>query len=241
MAWAVLIWIVGFSEPRLQIIAQFHAFLFIVMTQKVKTSTASKIKSMYQSGLTELSYEELEELSLIPGDDLFIAPNLLLEKQYMFKLYTIRLSDTKKDPDGKLLDEHVDYKSIISALNDFKISKKTLKDSNEITLNKSLERHFRKYFVNAHMSSGKQRSYFDLVIGNMNHVIEIKLARALKSTSQMQKAIGQIGGYKSEIKNNNLILLVIGEISDTQDKNILHIQNYVEKDLSCKFYFLEAN
>ena len=141
---------------------------------------------MYQSGLNELSYEDLEELSLTPGDDILIEPNLLLEKQYMFKQYTLRLLDKKKDPDGKLLDEHVDYKSIISALSDFKISKKTLKDNNEVKLNKFLEKHFRNYFVNAHMSSGKQRSYFDLVIGNMSYVIEIKLAMALKNTGQMQ-------------------------------------------------------
>jgi hypothetical protein len=74
----------------------------------------------------------------------------------------------------------------------------------------------------------------------MNYVIEIKLAKALKNIGQMQKAIGQIDGYKEEVKNNNLILLVIGEKIDRQDRNILYIKNDVENKKDCKFYFLEA-
>ena len=210
------------------------------MKQKIKPTIATKIKSMYQSGIEELSFEEAKNMGIDVGDHISIEPNLLLEKQYYFLAYTIKLSDLKKDLEGRWLDQYVDFKKIIIALNEFKISKKVLSDTKEVVLNKSLERHFKKYFVSAHMSSGKQRSYFDLVIGNMNYVIEIKLARALKNTGQMQKAIGQIDGYKNEVKDNNLILLVIGEKMDRQDKNILYIKSDVEIKKECKFYFLEA-
>ncbi len=195
---------------------------------------------MYQSGIVELSFEEAENMGFTVGDHIFIEPNLQLEKQVYFKAYTIKLSDKKKDFEGRWLDQYIDFKKTIIAVQDFKISKKNLTDAKEVNLNKSLEMHLKKYFVNAHMSSGKQRSYFDLVIGNMNYVIEIKLAKALKKTGQMQKAIGQIDGYIEEVKNNKLILLVIGEKIDRQDRNILYIKNDVENKKDCKFYFLEA-
>jgi hypothetical protein len=60
------------------------------------------------------------------------------------------------------------------------------------------------------------------------------------SCQTWEKAIGQIDGYQDEVKKNNLILLVIGEKIDRQDRNIFYIKNDVENKKACKFYFLEA-
>lgn len=211
------------------------------MKQIINQSTAARIKSFFQAGIRDVNFDEIIKLGLEPGDDIQVEPNLILERQYMFKQYKLRLKDQEKDIEGRWLDDCIKLKNIISALNDYKISSEELIKSNELAVNKSLETHLRKYFASVHMSSGNQRSYFDLVIGNMDFVIEIKLSRALKKTAQMQKAIGQIDGYIRELNNNNLILLVIGNQEDRFSRNISYIRDNIENQKNSIFFYLDTD
>jgi hypothetical protein len=99
-----------FSDTSVTDNATVPRFFYLkIMKQKIKPSTATKIKSMYQSGIVELSYEEAEKIGLNVGDHISIEPNLLLERQMYFKAYTIKLLDAKKDFEGRWLDQYVDF------------------------------------------------------------------------------------------------------------------------------------
>ena len=153
------------------------------------------------------------------------------------KKFDIQIYDDDKNSDGKWKNNSINYKNVIKVLQEFKI--KNVDKLTEVKVNKLLEEHFRKYFENAHKSKGGADSLYDLVIGDNDFVIEIKMAKALKTASGRQKASGQIKQYVSEFDVENFMLLVIGDEEDKQNEKILYLEKEVINDYNCFYYFIE--
>ncbi|MCD4794359.1 MAG: hypothetical protein K8R54_14075 [Bacteroidales bacterium] len=198
------------------------------------------IQTLYNQGTTEIHSKDLYPFNLNTKLGKFSIGNVQLTQIGISEKYRISLLNPEMSTDGKLKDESVNYKNVIQVLQEFSISKKKLQDINEVKLNDELEKHFRKHFENAHKSTGKLRGLFDLVIGNLDFVIELKLSKSIKNSGARQRASGQIKQYLKEYQSKNFLLLVVGNIDDKQDKNIKSLEKEITKEYKCFYHFLET-
>ena len=204
------------------------------------TKALNHLKNIWKQGISEIHSKELHPFSLNTRIGKMIFGNLKISQSGLSNSYRIDLIAKDKDVDGKWRDDSVDYKKVLKALQGYKITEAKLSKSTETKINSDLEKHFRKYFENANKSTGKIRGLFDLVLGNMNFVIEIKMAKSIKNSGQRQRASGQIKQYLEEFGNKNLMLLVVGTNDLKQDKNIKSLEKEVLKDFKCYYHYITA-
>jgi hypothetical protein len=200
----------------------------------------SHLQALIRQGITEIHSKELHQFNLNTKLGKMTFENIIIYQIGLTQSYRIDLVDKEKGIENKIKDDKIDFKKVLNVIQKFDLNKKTLKDSSEVQLNKQLEDHFRQYFENAHRSSGNLRGAFDLELGKMNFVIEIKLASSLKKTGERDRASGQAKRYLQEFKKNNFLMLVIGENTDKVDRNIISIETEIKNDFKCYFHFLEA-
>lgn len=193
------------------------------------------LQSLLQKGNHEISMKDLADYNIVTDLDSFSIGNIKLEKEKFFKSYSIRLSDKLKTSDGKWKDNTIDFSKVMKALQSFVVSESA--KTKEVKINSELELHLRKYFENAHKSTGPSTGYFDLVIGNMEFVIEIKMSRALIKSNKRYEASGQIKQYLKQYGSNNFLLLVFGPKEDEEDRNLLSLKNEVVKEYKCYYHF----
>tara|TARA_B100000768_G_C11187648_1_gene335820 strand:- start:118 stop:963 length:846 start_codon:yes stop_codon:yes gene_type:complete len=198
------------------------------------------LQNIWKQGISEIHSKELHPFSLNTRIGKMTFGNLKLSQSGLSDSYRIELIDKDRGADGKWSDESVDYKKVLKVLQNYKLTKTKLSNSTETKINSELEKHFRKYFENANKSTGKIRGLFDLVVGNMNFVIELKMAKSLKNSGQRQRASGQIKQYLEEFGNKNLMLLVVGSEDLKQDKNIKSLEKEVLKDFKCYYHYVTA-
>lgn len=195
------------------------------------------LQTLIKKGISEISIEDIKDFNIITELSSFAIGNISLSKISMYKNYRIDLLDKNKTSEGKWNDKSVDYKKVIKAIQSFKISESA--KSKEVKINNELELHFRKYFENSHKSTGPLTGFFDLVIGKMNFVIEIKMSKALLKASKRNEASGQIKQYLKQFRSNNFMLLVFGPAKDKQDKNLIYLENEITKEYDCFYHYFE--
>lgn len=185
---------------------------------------------------SEIHEDELKKFEiphLITG---YTIGNISLNARKNTQFYDVDIIDENKDYEGRCNDGYFDLDNVINAIDNFKLKKSDYEYYKETEINELLENHLKKYFVNAHRSSGKTKKIFDLVIGNDEIIIEIKLAKSLTS-AQSQRAIGQIQDYLELGKYNEFLLLVIGLKSQRQDKFVKELEQKIDNMEDCEFYF----
>jgi len=188
-----------------------------------------------------ITYQEFWKLNIYTPLNTIKVGNLELSSGLLDgNNYSISLIDKNKDCHGRWTDKAVDHKNVLKALSSFKLTKSKYKTLKETALNSDIEKHFRTYFDNCNKSKGNLKGLFDLEIGNIKYVIEMKLASSAKKTDQRDRAYGQMKRYLDEFKSKNFMLLVAGEETDKQDPNIKSLKNAAEKEFGVNFYFLEA-
>lgn len=200
----------------------------------------SHLQALLRQGISEIHSNELHPFNLNTKLGKMVFENITIYQIGLSESYRIDLVDKEKGIENKIKDDKIDFKKVLNTLEKFELTKKILKESSEVQLNKLLEDHFRLFFENAHRSSGNLRGAFDLDLGKMNFVIEMKLASSLKKTGERDRASGQAKRYLQDFKKNNFLLLVIGENSDRADRNVISLENEIKNDYKCYFHFLEA-
>jgi hypothetical protein len=200
----------------------------------------SHLQALIRQGITEIHSKELHPFDLNTKLGKMTFENITIYQIGLTQSYRIDFVDKEKGIENKIKDDKIDFKKVLNTLEQFKLSKKTLRESSEVQLNKQLEEHFRIYFENAHRSSGNLRGAFDLDLGKMNFVIEMKLASSLKKTGERDRASGQAKRYLQDFKKCNFLMLVIGENSDRVDRNVISLETEIKNDFKCYFHFLEA-
>jgi hypothetical protein len=85
------------------------------------------------------------------------------------------------------------------------------------------------------------RGAFDLDLGKMNFVIEMKLASSLKKTGERDRVSGQTKRYLQDFKKNNFLMLVFGENADRVDRNVISLETEIKMTLNVTFTFLKQN
>jgi hypothetical protein len=198
------------------------------------------LQALIRQGITEIHSNELHPFNLNTKLGEMTFENITIYQIGLSQSYRIDFVDKEKGIENKFNDDNIDFKKVLNTLQKFKLRKKTLEESTEVQLNKRLEEHFRKYFENAHRSSGNLRGAFDLELGKMNFVIEMKLASSLKKTGERDRASGQAKRYLQDFKKNNFLMLVIGEKADRADRNVISLETEIKNDYKCYFHFLEA-
>jgi hypothetical protein len=198
------------------------------------------LEALYRQKISDISSAEIKNLNINTRINPIIIRNIKITQGGLFHRYRIELNDSNKTPDGKWLDNSIDFKKIISCIEQYRYTSQKCRDFSEVQLNKDLESHFKIFFEKVARSGGKQKSLFDLVLGDMTFVIEIKLASSLKSMGKSYSASGQIKAYLNEFKKKNFLLLVAGNRTDKQDKNVESLKAEVLNDFKCYFYYLES-
>jgi hypothetical protein len=174
-------------------------------------------------------------------ESLLSGINSLLEGK-IEKSYDLGLADKRYGSDNKIVNSKVTFKEIQRILNGFVISQSDYENNGEVAINKMLEVYFQGHFENASRSGGAKKSYYDLIIGdpekNEGFAVELKLASSLANNAgQRQRASGQVKEYVKNLKNNNLILLIIGPKTEYSNKNIKSLEEEIESDYNCYFIY----
>lgn len=207
----------------------------------------SYLQALIRQGITEVSSKELKEFNLNTRINQMVFENISVNRVYSIPVistenFTIELLDKERGIENKIKGEKIDFKKVLNVLEAYKISKKELADKNEPQINKDLEAHFRTHFERVQRSSGNIKGAFDLELGKMNFVIEIKLASSLiKKAGERDRASGQAKRYLQDFKNTNFLMLVIGENSERAEQRVLSLEDEIKNDYKCYFHFLEAN
>jgi hypothetical protein len=203
-------------------------------------SAKAYLQALLRQGITEIHSKELLQFNLNTKVGKMIFENITIYQIGISDRYRIDLVDKERGIENKIKGENIDFKKVLHVIEKYKLSKKKLAEKTEVQLNKELEDHFRDHFESAQRSSGNLRGAFDLELGKMHFVIELKLAASLKKTGERDRASGQAKRYLQEFKKTNFLMLVIGEKSDKADKNVISLEHEIKNDYKCYFHFLEA-
>ena len=199
------------------------------------------LQKMWDQGKEKISFQELQKLNIWTSLSTIKVGNFeLYSGLFDGSAFSISLINKEKDAYNRWTNNAVDHKKVVKALNEFKLTKSNYKKTKETSLNAELEKHLRKYFDNCNKSKGNLKGIFDLEIGDLTYVIEIKMADSAKKTDQRDRAYGQMKRYLDEHKSKNFMLLVAGLSEDKQDHNIKSLKKAAEKEFGINFYFLEA-
>jgi hypothetical protein len=204
----------------------------------------SRVKNLYANNINKITNVELAELGLWNPSQIIHLGNLRLKNQsdflFNYDYYDIDLVDKNKNSDGLWKDNVITTDRILSALKNFNLDKIGLDAIKEVMLTSMLEKHLKSYFETVKKESSSNQGRIDLILGsNQNYGIEVKLARELSKASNCQKAIGQIELYSKQFKGN-LMLLIAGEKSEKNDKNVSEVIRK-SKECDCTFYFIDVD
>ncbi|MCU0445552.1 MAG: hypothetical protein MUE85_11605 [Microscillaceae bacterium] len=85
------------------------------------------------------------------------------------------------------------------------------------------------------------RERVDIDVGDGQVGIEIKLARLLRKSNERNRLLGQIELYKErKYKNNNLLVLIVGEADLETEENILELKKILQNK-GTELYFWRIN
>jgi hypothetical protein len=204
------------------------------------------IKDSYNDNYSFISVKSLEQyhfntrLKKVDFSNYFSDTNFILKKHE--NSYGIIIADKEKDIDGRTLSGEITVSQVIGAIMDYKISEHDLADTKETTINKDLVDHLKEYFVPVKKSTGNTTKYYDVVVGDDDVIIEIKLARELLKSNNYQRTLGQIQDYTKNLgTKDNLILLVIGEKHEKLERNIHLLESTIKNEKMCHYFYKTAH
>lgn len=195
------------------------------------------IKTQYRKGIYEIHDDDLKKFMISHRYDQYAIDNLSIEPSGG-DTSKINIIDDKKDLDGKYEDKCFDMSVVLDKIENFKLNKLDYDYYNETKINAKLETHLKKYFINAHKSTGSDRSFYDIVLGKKDIAIEIKLASSL-STYQRQRASGQLDEYIKKFKGE-FLCLIFGTKEEKQKRTVQELKSKIEDDLDCEFYYYQV-
>lgn len=202
--------------------------------------TKAHLQALLRQGITEIHSRELLQFNLHAKLGQMTFENISLTQIGLSERYRIDLVNKERGIDNKIKGENIDFKKVLHVIEQYKLSKKKLSEKTEVQINKELEEHFRGHFESAQRSSGNLRGAFDLELGKMHFVIELKLAAHLKKTGERDRASGQAKRYLQDFKKNNFLMLVIGHKADKEERNVISLEHEIKNDFKCYYHFLEA-
>lgn len=201
----------------------------------------ARVQKLWEQGEKQISFDDLHKLKIwTPLTTIKVGNFQLYSSILNGNNYTIFLIDENKDGYGRWINKAVDHKKIVKVLDEFNFTQEQMRTYKETTLNAELEKHFRLFFDNANKSKGNLKGIFDLEIGDMDYVIEIKLSSSAKKTDQRDRAYGQMKRYLDEFNSKNYMLLIAGDKADKQDYNIKALKKAAEQEFGISYYFMDA-
>ncbi len=178
-----------------------------------------RIQNHYEGGSRTINFTELiNDFNIYTTATDINIGNFNLNSLLRLSVYDINLIDKKKSISGKWIDNVVDAVKVKEALHKFQFERAMLKLS-EVQLNKELESHFKEFFETVKKGDTTNEGLVDLNIGNGKFVIEMKLSREAKKSSETDRAVGQVDKYKKHFPEQFMIV-VFGDDSDREEKGI---------------------
>jgi len=154
-------------------------------------------------------------------------------------------SKIKKDDSGRIKDESVRTSNVLEALSSFKAKRNAqLKVGyTEKSIQNQLKKHLQKRYVHVtdeYGIEGINATKIDFDLGNGKVGVELKLAKSLFKSANMHRLIGQVEEYqRSKYTKDNLIVVVFGEPTHTQERSHLKVIKERLEDKGVIYHYSE--
>ena len=157
--------------------------------------------------------------------------------------YNFHLISSKKDYQNKLLPIYINEKIVKTSLRGFNIDIKWYKENNEPALNKRMVAYLQEEFSEIKseiaVEDKKTGGKLDIVFGDKEFILELKLARQLFKGKKLDDLIGQMdryiefGGFGSK----KFMVVVIGTDDECDDPDYERLLKRCKKD-NCHFHYV---
>lgn len=146
---------------------------------------------------------------------------------------------------GKISSKFATFNDVKAYLEGF-VPKTELKLKNGYT-EKSIENQLVKYLKKKFIEvtpqfgiEGRNARFIDIDVANGVAGIELKDAKKITKTTEMDRVKSQLQAYQEKRYQDNLILLVAGEREDGDDSCLVELKEYCKKN-NVKYYYFELD
>lgn len=155
--------------------------------------------------------------------------------------YSIYLIDKEKDIYGKWIDSSVNLSKIQYVLSLYTFLEDDLENADEVKWNKSLEEHFRTYFITAYKGEkNRNKLNLDLIVGggSNEYGLELKIAQKLLVGAKSRDASGQLIEYSKDF-GKKIVLVILGNRKTEQEPKISMLKEFVQ-EFGLSYYYMAA-
>ena len=150
-----------------------------------------------------------------------------------------------KENGGKIASKYATFDDVKAHLEGFvpKTDPKLKNGYTEKSIEDQLVKYLKQKFVEVSSQYGiggiNARS-IDIDVANGVAGIELKDAKKVVKTAEMDRVKSQLLDYQDKRYQDNLILALVGELDDKDDSSLLELREYCRKN-GVKYYYFELN
>lgn len=165
----------------------------------------------------------------------------------VFLMFLRIFKSSDKDKEGRIKDKAVNAKNVVNCLKNFTVEiNPKLKDGyTEKSIQNQLKKHLLQQYVHVvseYVIEGINATKINFDIGNGQVGLELKIAKSVFKTANLQRLAGQIEDYqKYKYDSKNLIVAVFGEKIHTDDRVMLKRVKEKVEDKNVKFVYTEIS
>lgn len=158
--------------------------------------------------------------------------------------YFLKNKSTEEN-NGKIASKYATFDDVKTCLEGFvpKTDPKLKNGYTEKSVENQLVKHLKKRFVEVtpqYGIEGPNARSIDIDVANGVAGIELKDAKKVTKTAEMDRVKSQILAYQEKRYQDCLILLVAGELEDMDDSLLIELREYCRKN-KVKYYCFELN
>ena len=146
---------------------------------------------------------------------------------------------------GRIASKYATFNDVKEYLEDFvpKTDQKLKNGYTEKSVENQLVKHLKQKFVEVtpqYGIEGRNARAIDIDVANGVAGIELKDAKKISKTAEMDRVKSQLISYQEKRYQENLILLVAGTAEDVDDSSLVELKDYCRKK-HVKYYFFELD
>ena len=146
---------------------------------------------------------------------------------------------------GKIASKYASFDDVNECLEGFvpKTDPELKNGYTEKSVENQLVKHLKQRFVEVKQQygiEGRNARSIDVDVANGTAGIELKDAKKVSKTAEMDRVKSQLLAYQEKRYSDNLILLVAGEEEDKDDSCLIELRDYC-REKRVKYYFFELD
>ena len=160
-------------------------------------------------------------------------------------VWSLLKTQSTKDNGGKIASQYATYDDVKTCLDSFvpTTNSKLKNGYTEKSIETQLVKFLKQKFVEVTPQfgiEGRNARAIDIDVANGTAGIELKDAKKVVKTAEMDRVKSQLLAYQDKRYQDNLILAVIGENEDKDDSCLIELKEYCKKN-KVKYYYFELN